>query len=107
MFPSCPAEFSCELFARIKEYSSWTVEQFRDQNQNIEHRHTIYFPETSESKGFTSVVDEQLALEECWQFSVKPTPDCIWRVHGILQDDTFYIIWLDPCHRLYVKPFSC
>jgi hypothetical protein len=24
-----------------------------------------------------------------------------------LQDDTFYVIWLDPCHRLYPKSFSC
>jgi hypothetical protein len=23
------------------------------------------------------------------------------RVHGILLDDTFFVVWLDPGHKLY------
>jgi hypothetical protein len=101
-------DFWHNLLLRIKEYSQWTVDQFRDQNhQTNEHRHTIHFPETSEPDGFTNVDQENLALEEPWQFSVNPVPECIGRVHGLLQEDTFYVIWLDPCHRLFLKPFSC
>ena len=107
---NCDREFWYNLHCRIYGYSRWTVDQFRDQNQNnqnMEHRHTIYFPETSELGGFVNVDQENLALEEPWQFSVNPVPECIGRVHGLLQDDTFYVIWLDPCHRLYPKSFSC
>lgn len=66
-----------------------------------------YFPETSQPEGFTNVDQENLALEEPWQFSVDPAPECIGRVHGLLQKDTFYVVWLDLCHRLFPKPYSC
>jgi hypothetical protein len=102
----CPKEFWCALHRSIKHYSTWTVEQFRDENNNLEKRHPIYFQETSEPNGF-GIDEEQLDYEEAWQFSVIPVPTCIWRVHGILQEDTFYVVWLDRCHRLFRKPYSC
>lgn len=103
----CTHEFWACLLQRMKEYSTWTVEEFRDQNNGLDRRHLIDFRETSEQNGFGTLDEENLGMEEAWQFSVKSAADCIWRVHGILQDDTFYVIWLDPCHRLFRKPFSC
>jgi hypothetical protein len=97
---ACPREFWLELHRRIQEYSTWTVEEFRDQHNNLDHRHTIYFPETSEPNGF-GIDEENLDLEEPWQFSTRTAPECIARVHGFLQDDTFYVRWLDPNHLLY------
>jgi hypothetical protein len=107
---NCCPEFWQALFVCLKLFSGWTVEQFTDQ-YNQEHRHTIHFPETSEPGGF-NVDPDNLGMEQCWQFAVNPechaTPDARWRVHGILaQDGTFYLIWLDPCHRLFPKAFSC
>lgn len=92
---------------RIKDYSTWTVESFRDQNNDLHRRHYIHFPATTEPEGFRNLDDENLGYEEGWQFSVIPDASCIWRVHGALLDDTFYVVWLDPCHRLYLKSFSC
>ncbi len=71
---------------------------FCDQN-NQERRHVIYFPETSEPHGFPNLKEEQLSYHESWQFCLTRERD--WRVHGILIDDTFYVVWLDPNHSLY------
>ena len=95
----CNQEFLRELLLTIREFSSWTIEQFCDQNNN-EHRHVINFPETTEPNGFP-VETEQLAYHESWQFHLSRLQD--WRVHGILIDDTFYVVWLDPNHRLYAR----
>ena len=94
----CDDGFLRELLLKIKEFSGWTVDQFIDQNNN-EHRHIIFFPETSEPEGFTSVDLEQFAYHESWQFQISQNQH--WRVHGVLIEDTFYVVWLDPDHRLY------
>ena len=96
----CSDDFLRQLLARVRDYSNWTVDDFIDQNNN-EHRHVIWFPQTSEPHGFDGVgIDaDQLAYHDAWQFQICQEED--WRVHGILIDDTFYVIWLDPNHQLY------
>jgi hypothetical protein len=94
----CSEEFLRQLVHTIKEFSSWTVEQFCDAN-NRERRHVIWFTDTTEPDGFPNMDREQLAYHESWQFQLTRERD--WRVHGILIDDTFYIVWLDPNHSLY------
>jgi hypothetical protein len=88
------------LLERIRDYSTWTVDDFCEQNNN-EHRHIINFPATSEPNGFGNVDTDQLAWHEAWQFELCRDQD--WRVHGILIDDTFYVVWLDANHALYPK----
>jgi hypothetical protein len=95
---NCDVEFFRELLVAVRDLSSWTIERFCDQNNN-EHRHVIWFPQTTEPDGFRSVEADQLQYHECWQFQLSKKQD--WRVHGILIDDTFYIVWLDPRHALY------
>jgi hypothetical protein len=95
---NCCARYLSALMATMQEYSNWLVEDFCDQENN-DHRHIIWFPDTSEPQGFASVDEEQLGYSDAWQFQLSQTEH--WRVHGILIDDTFYAIWLDPFHRLY------
>jgi hypothetical protein len=103
-YSKCSGEFYRRLFLCLRTFSTWSVELFTDQNNN-EHRHVIWFPETSELDGFANVPNidpDQLGFHEAWQFSVCPDdPGNQWRVHGILIDDTFFIVWLDPDHQLY------
>jgi hypothetical protein len=94
----CNHEFLRQLLLTIQDFSSWTVEQFCDQN-NHERRHVIDFLVTTERGGFQNVDTDQLAYHDSWQFQLSPLHD--WRVHGILIDDTFYVVWLDPDHLLY------
>jgi hypothetical protein len=97
----CPVEYCIKLFEILQRFSTWTVEQFIDQN-NQAHRHQIDFPKTSEPDGFPNIDSEQLGYHVAWQFSVDPDiPYCHWRAHGILIDDTFFFVWLDPDHELW------
>lgn len=98
----CDREYFRSLFQVLQRFSSWEVGDFTDQNNN-EHRHHIHFPETTEPNGFTHIQDpEQLGYAVGWQFSPVPDdPGCRWRVHGILIDDTFFVVWLDMQHLLY------
>lgn len=102
----CHSDFFCCLFITLGKFSKWRVSDFTDQN-NDEHRHIIAFAQTTEPDGFQTLqgIDkEQLGFQEGWQFGVHPeVPYNQWRVHGILVDDTFYIIWLDPDHKLYLR----
>jgi hypothetical protein len=100
----CDIEFFANLAGMLKTYSSWPVELFRDFNNN-DHRHPIDFPETSE-RCFPGIDQVQFEYGEDLQFSVSLQHSCIGRVHGILAEDTFYVVWLDPWHRLFQRSFS-
>jgi hypothetical protein len=102
----CDEQFFIDLVGRMREYSTWTVERFRDEHNNVEHRHQIYFPATSEGN-FPGIDPEEFADGENWQFAISVAPGCLGRVHGVLLGDTFFVVWLDKCHRLYPKPGSC
>jgi hypothetical protein len=99
----CQERYLRELISRLSDYSKLTVDEFVDQD-NQEHRHQIDFPDTSEKNGFISAPDvdmDQLAYAQAWQFQVCDKTD--WRAHGFLLGDTFFIVWLDPSHRLYPR----
>lgn len=96
----CSEDFLRQLVLKVFEYSSWSLDAFRDSN-NDDNRHVIDFRETCRPRGFTNVNREQLAYEECWQFGLSHKAD--YRVHGILLEDTFFVIWLDPEHLLYPR----
>jgi hypothetical protein len=93
----CSADFLLALIKKIREYSQWPTDVFIDQNHE-EHRHLIDFAGTSEPDGFAHLGTDQLAYVETWQFRVGKDR---WRVMGFLLEDVFYIVWLDPNHRLY------
>jgi hypothetical protein len=101
---NCCLEYFTKLFESLRRYSTWKVEDFKQEN-NDEHRHLIWFPDTTEPTGFANVPNidnEQFGYEVGLQFEVCPDKRGIrWRVHGILIDDTFFIVWLDPNHLLY------
>ena len=100
----CTDTYFHRLFEALRLFSTWTVERFTDEN-NKEHRHRIDFPQTSEPDGFQNIpnVDsEQFGYEDGFQFSVCPEDrGNRWRAHGILIDDTFFLVWLDPEHQLF------
>lgn len=98
----CNVEFFRALFLQLRTYSEYTEEQFREQN-NDDHRHTNHWKDTTEPDGFAQL-SEEIQDEYSWQFAVCPNsrthPECDWRVHGMLLENIFYIVWLDPGHEL-------
>ncbi|WP_109485033.1 hypothetical protein [Occallatibacter savannae] len=100
----CSKEFHDALLRKILEYQTFTVDQFTQSDPRAGiRRHPIYFPETQEPEGFNvDPTQVELWTDSAWQFGL-PIPDGqddLWRVHGFLAEETFYIVWLDPNHAL-------
>lgn len=98
----CPEEFASTytqaLMERLRDLSSWTVNEFATRPHRSVRNHTISWDETKRPNGF-SHLNEQYRDAPAWQFSVSVNEH--GRVHGIIIDDTFFIIWLDCNHELY------
>ncbi len=104
LISECPKEFFEALLKDILRYGTWTIDQFMDM-RNDEHRHRIYFKDTTEPEGFKDIdpYDDSLWTETAWQFAlpgVRGQPSDGWRVHGFIVDEMFHIVWLDPLHKL-------
>jgi homoserine trans-succinylase len=106
MFPlsACDEEFFAHFVAALQRYSSFTVGDFTD-NNNQEHRHSFEFTEALATSWMRDA-DEELRQELPWEFAVCPerhtAPHSGWRVHGIILEDVFYIVWLDPDHLVFI-----
>jgi hypothetical protein len=101
---NCPAGFLQALLCRIREYESYTEQQFRDVNHQ-DDRMLFYFQDSAYPDGFTSL-DIELQSEHGWEIKVAPdakrhSPEAAWRAYGILVGNVFYFVWLDPKHRLF------
>ena len=75
-----------------------TAGEFRTNKSKALRVHRHDFAGTTEPSGFGNL-NEQLKAQEAWQFQL--TSNEHGRVHGMLVDDTFYVIWIDPDHELY------
>ena len=96
----CPLDFLRSLLTALRDLSTRTVSELLAEWGDVNQAHPIIFAETTEPGGF-SQLDEQLAEHEAWQFKLDPKKK--WRVHGLLIDDLFLVVWLDPSHKLYGK----
>ncbi len=95
-FERCEKDFLRSLLEEFKRLSACTVSEFCEYD-NERHSHAIAFLDTTEPTGFPGL-DEQLEPEVFWQFGVVRNRP--WRVHGFFIDSVFYVVWLDPEHRL-------
>jgi hypothetical protein len=107
----CCREFLACLVTEIHRYSQFTVDQFKDNDPNDWHRHKINFQSSSRTGFPQDPGTDELWTDEAWQFAlsddVRP-PRAGWRVHGFVVGDVFYIVWLDPGHRLFPdKRYHC
>ena len=93
----CKGGYLSKFLARLKDLEGWRLKDFRGGDPTL-RGHPIRFLETTEPQGFTCL-NLQLRQHEAWQFSL--TANKHGRVHGLLMDDVFYIVWLDPAHKLY------
>ena len=97
---ACSKEFLHCLLTALRDLSKLTAGDLLADWADSYRAHRIDFDETTEPNGF-SQLGEQLATDEAWQF--RPHPHKKWRAHGFLTDDVFFVVWLDPFHRLYSK----
>ena len=97
---ACSQEYLRSLLTALRGLSTRTPSDLLAEWVDSYRAHRIDFDETTEPDGF-SQLGEQLARDEAWQFS--PDIQKEWRVHGLLIDDVFFVVWLDPSHKLYNK----
>jgi hypothetical protein len=96
----CESGYLEKLLLRLRDVNGFTVNEFRTNRDASLRAHIHDWRKTSEPQGFSSL-NAQLRSAEAWQFEI--TKKVHGRVHGILLDDTFYVVWLDPKHHLYPK----
>ncbi|OYV36500.1 MAG: hypothetical protein B7Z83_06025 [Thiomonas sp. 20-64-5] len=85
------------MLDRLKHISNMKMSEFRQAGKTL-RSHPHDWGKTSEPNGYAHL-SEQLQDCQTWQFSLAR--DELGRVHGILIDDVFYVVWLDPEHRMY------
>jgi hypothetical protein len=83
----------------LKVLSGLTAQELLLNRSSALKCHPIKWEDTSED-GFGLPNEEQL-VDTPYQFSLSSNEH--GRVHGFFIDQVFYIIWLDPNHRLYSK----
>lgn len=98
----CPPHFeggyTQALMQRLRDLSSWTVKAFTSRQDKAIRNHAHDWRRTSRPNGFGHL-NEQFRAIPGWQFCISANEH--GRVHGLIIDDTFYVIWLDRDHKLY------
>ena len=88
-----------EFLIKLKELETWTVEKFIDCREHTYRIHPIDWNDSNVSyRGFKLSKEYD---ENAWQFSIKGNKH--GRVHGFLIENIFYVVWLDPNHKVYPK----
>jgi hypothetical protein len=86
-----------DLMDRLKALSAWTVQEFVASRSSATRIHPIEWRDTARPRGFA--LPEQLSAYLSYQFAISANKR--GRVHGLLIDDTFYVVWLDQDHKVY------
>ena len=94
----CEGDYLDKLLCRLRDISGLPIEDFRWKRRDSVRSHPISWAETTEPEGFKHL-NPQLREEEAWQFQI--TKDIHGRIHGLLLEDIFFVIWIDPRHKLY------
>ena len=98
----CPKTFqegyTQSLMNRLRDLSAWTVREFEKSRDKTLRIHTHDWTQTSRPFGFKHLPEDYRDYPG-WQFCISLSK--YGRVHGIIVDNTFHVIWLDQNHALY------
>ena len=80
------------LLERMREISGMRLSEFMKPSKTL-RSHSHDWQDTTEREGYAHLSPQ---LQGCtpWQFSVSANEH--GRIHGILIDAVFYVVWLDP-----------
>ena len=94
----CGESYLEKILLRLKDVSSIRYDDFVSSRSSSLRAHEITWSDTTEPNGFTCL-NAYLREQTAFQFEISANE--YGRVHGFLLDQIFYIVWLDPHHRLY------
>ena len=87
------------LLERLRDLCSLTATELRANRHRALRCHPIRWPDTTEPNGFAHLNAAIREQATPYQFSLSGNE--YGRVHGFFDGDVFFVIWLDPEHRLY------
>ena len=86
------------IIERLKEFSAISKNTLiSNRNDKSTRFHPINWKDTAYPKGF-SIKETELWQEKSYQFSLGKSKG---RIAGFLIDSVFYIVWVDPKHKIY------
>ena len=94
--PENKPEYFNEVVNRFQEVCKLTLNQFRVECSKSLRCHAINW-RTATERGFNNIPLELKEAED-FQFSISKVK--YGRIHGVLLDNIFYIVWFDPYHKL-------
>ena len=94
----CGESYLEKILLRLKDVSSIRYDDFVGSRSSSLRTHEITWSDTTEPNGFTCL-NAELREKTAFQFEISANE--YGRVHGFLHNRVFYIVWLDPHHRLY------
>lgn len=93
----CESAYLYKFLERLKALNTLTVIHVQTNRTKVLRAHRIDWKDTTEPGGFP--LNEQLSGIAAWQFQISVNAHR--RVHGFFIDQTFFVVWLDPKHKLY------
>lgn len=87
------------LLERLRDVSSWTAQELMNNHSKTLRCHPIDWADTTE-ECFGFAGEEQI-VDTPYQISLSSNEH--GRIHGFFINEIFYIVWLDPDHKLYSK----
>lgn len=98
LIKECPPNYLQKFLERIKPLSNLKVCEFINNCSKTYRNHPIKWQDTTELKGFKTIKFE--LWENCaYQFSISSKK--YGRIFGFINHNIFYIVWIDPKHKLY------
>ena len=86
------------LLERFRDLCQLPLAEFMQYHKAV-RSHSIVFAETSEPDGFAHIRNTALWENTARQFEVSKSQH--GRVHGFMIDPVFFVVWIDPDHKLY------
>ncbi|QOY92198.1 hypothetical protein IRI77_30170 [Paludibaculum fermentans] len=94
----CREGYLSKLLERLKALHGFKVSELKHNKSKSLRCHSLDWNATTEPGGFRCLNDQLRSLP-AWQFEVSSNEH--GRVHGFFIDQTFFVVWVDPEHRLY------
>lgn len=97
-YAKCESSYFCKVIERLSALCTISQRALHADRGSALRAHPIDWQETSEPDGFVHL-HEQLWESKPYQFSISSNAH--GRVHGFFIDSVFFVVWLDPDHKLY------
>jgi len=95
----CEPGYFQSLQERMKQLSTTRVSELTRRPNPTTRFHRIDWEGDNVSVKSFGIKGWKEYDEAAWQFSIRANEH--GRVHGFLIEDVFYVVWLDPSHKLY------